>query len=180
MQAFMFRFMFFVIHNSIFGFHVSYIHHTFGTFPIYLYFTSNKHQMLLFEALWGLDISVCVCSCEKSLDMVCLLVQLKGTWVWMRLRPLNQRICPRRSSLSAQSISSSSSASSSPSSSPGSRPSPASFRQGRRSVGTVAITWKPGLLYWLLLWFDQKTVVWCYGEQLGAILTILHAWWTGQ
>lgn len=65
----------------------------------------------------------------------------------MRLRPRNQRICPRRSSLSAQSISSSSSASSSPSSSPGSKPSPASFRQGRRSVGTVAITWKQSVYH---------------------------------
>lgn len=69
-----------------------------------------------------------------------LVVQLNSTWVWMRFSPLNQRIWPRRSSLSAQSISSSSSASSSPSSSLGSRPSPASFKHGNRSVGTVAIT----------------------------------------
>ncbi len=101
---------------------------------------------------WSVWLRLCgnfvsVCSCGRVALCLVLLLQSNSTWVWMRLRPLNQRICPRRSSLSAQSISSSSSASSSPSSSPGSRPSPASFRQGRRSVGTVAITWKPDFLH---------------------------------
>lgn len=96
-----------------------------------------------------LCVCVCVCSCkEKKRKMKGQgLGRSASTWVWMRLRPRNQRIWPRRSSLSAQSISSSSSASSSPSSSPGSRPSPASFRQGSRSVGTVAITCNQSVWY---------------------------------
>ena len=67
------------------------------------------------------------------------------TWVWIRLRPRNQRICPRRSSLSAWSISCSSSAMSS--SIISSLPSawPASFRQGRWLVGTVVMScWGQG------------------------------------
>lgn len=102
--------------------------------------------MKLLVSLQCLDMCVWDPVKDLWLCLVFMAARPNSTCVWMRLRPLNQRICPRRSSLSAQSISSSSSASSSPSSSPGSK-SPASFRQGRRSVGTVAITWNPGMMH---------------------------------
>lgn len=134
--------LFSVIHNIL---------QTFGTFRSVIHLKPNCLCVMTTSGFWlrccAVWISMCVCVPVKEVWLWFVLVgRLNSTWVWMRLRPLNQRICPRRSSLSAQSISSSSSAISSPSSSPGSRPSPASFRHGSRSVGTVAITWKPSTL----------------------------------
>lgn len=63
------------------------------------------------------------------------------TCVCILLRPLNHRICPRRSSISAWSISSTSSGSSSSGISSLVMPCPASFRNFRWLVGTVQISW---------------------------------------
>lgn len=62
------------------------------------------------------------------------------TWVWIRLRPRNHRIWPRRSSLSAWSISSTSSLSSSSGISSFCVSLPASFRNLSLLVGMVAMT----------------------------------------
>lgn len=67
---------------------------------------------------------------------------VRHTWVWILLSPLNQRICPRRSSRSAWSISSTSSFSSSSGTSVFSVSPPASFKNFSLLVGMVAITWK--------------------------------------
>lgn len=64
-----------------------------------------------------------------------------STCVCILLRPLNHRICPRRSSISAWSISSTSSGSSSSGISSLVMPCPASFRNFRWLVGTVQISW---------------------------------------
>lgn len=68
-------------------------------------------------------------------------VSTVGTWVWIRLSPLNHRICPRRSSISAWSISSAPSSSSSGISSLG-MPWPASLRNLSLCVGTAVMSWE--------------------------------------
>lgn len=89
------------------------------------------------------------CGKEVSLKSSCRKMQMRSkqngnsTWVWIRLRPRNHRICPRRSSRSAWSISSSSSARSSSMISSLPVPWPASFRNFRWLVGTVAMTYDP-------------------------------------
>lgn len=84
----------------------------------------------------------------------------KVTWVWMRLRPRNQRIWPRRSSRSAWSISSMSSSSSSSSSGISSFwvPWPAVFKNFKRLVGTEEITWKTSGFTWAALTYDNATL----------------------
>lgn len=70
------------------------------------------------------------------------------TCVWILFRPLNHKIWPRRNSLSAWSISSTSSANSSSGISSFWVPWPASFRNFKRLVGIVEISYNTGERTW--------------------------------
>lgn len=103
------------------------------------------------------------------------------TWVWIRLRPRNQRIWPRRSSRSAWSISSWSSFSSSSGMSSFCVSCPAPLRNLSLLFGIVAITYarkKPmrtGHLNNHLLWISQGLGLrgwwWCYCEVKASYLS---------